>query len=208
MTEQTSRKGSLRIAYGGLLILGMILGNKQIPIGIFAMDGGQIGYAIVLAIVAIVTETEGLKAARTLILQGLVLVAFCMALNVLIYTLPSAPQMMPERVQAFEIIAGQNTRLMVAGLISYFITTNITGLLQKLTASAPGISVAIRSSFANVAAQAVDAIVFVSLSFYGVFPLFALICGQFIAKMLLAFTLVPLAVKYGVRYARHDPHGH
>ena len=49
----------------------------------------------------------------------------------------------------------------------------------------------LRSAVAGMLSQAVDSLLFVSIAFYGVFPIGQLLLGQLIAKVVLSAVLVP-----------------
>ena len=47
---------------------------------------------------------------------------------------------------------------------------------------------------ASVLSQIVDTLIFITVAFYGVFPIAALILGQMLAKVVLSIVLVPLLI--------------
>ena len=48
-----------------------------------------------------------------------------------------------------------------------------------------------RAALASVLSQIVDTLLFVTIAFYGVFPITELLVGQMIAKVVLSIVLVP-----------------
>ena len=54
----------------------------------------------------------------------------------------------------------------------------------------------LRAAIAGVLSQIVDTLIFVTVAFYGVFPIAELMVGQMIAKVVLSALLVPLLI-YG-----------
>jgi uncharacterized PurR-regulated membrane protein YhhQ (DUF165 family) len=52
----------------------------------------------------------------------------------------------------------------------------------------------LRSGIASVLSQVVDTLIFITVAFYGVFPIGELILGQMIAKVVLSALVVPPAV--------------
>ena len=187
----------LTLAYGGLLILCLLLGTKVVDLGPFAFDGSQIPYALILCIVAIIAEIDGRKAALRLIGMGLAFQVFAFAMMSLTLSLPFSEKMSPDRVAAFDLLIGQNLRMVIAGMISYLVATFIIARLQAALSKRHFLSVAKRSGIANVTGQAFDTIIYLSIAFYGIFPLVPLMLGQFTIKACIAFLFVPLVVRFG-----------
>ena len=52
----------------------------------------------------------------------------------------------------------------------------------------------LRSGIASVLSQIVDTLIFITVAFYGVFPIGELILGQMLAKVVLSAVVVPPAV--------------
>jgi uncharacterized integral membrane protein (TIGR00697 family) len=49
----------------------------------------------------------------------------------------------------------------------------------------------LRSAVASVLSQIVDTLIFITVAFYGVFPIGSLLVGQMLAKVVLSVVLVP-----------------
>jgi uncharacterized integral membrane protein (TIGR00697 family) len=52
----------------------------------------------------------------------------------------------------------------------------------------------LRSGVASVLSQIVDTLIFITVAFYGVFPIASLLMGQMLAKVVLSLVLVPPAI--------------
>ena len=59
-----------------------------------------------------------------------------------------------------------------------------------------------RSAVASVLSQIVDTLLFISIAFYGVFPIAELLMGQMIAKVVLSIVLVPPVIYLMVAIGR------
>jgi uncharacterized integral membrane protein (TIGR00697 family) len=57
--------------------------------------------------------------------------------------------------------------------------------------SASGKLLWLRSAVASVLSQVVDTLIFITVAFYGVFPITELLLGQMLAKVVLSLILVP-----------------
>ena len=62
--------------------------------------------------------------------------------------------------------------------------------------------VMLRGALASAVAQAIDGLIFITIAFYGVFPILPLLAGQIAAKLVLSFTAVPLLIRLGMFIGR------
>lgn len=200
MMDRQDRKTILSVAYGGLLVLCLLLGTKVVSLGPLATDGSQIPYALLLAIVAIVTETEGGRAARRLIYAGLAFQALAFSMIWLTLLLPFSEDADPARVAAFDILVGQNPRMILAGAVSYLITTTVIRKVQAALSRSRAMPLGRRSLVSNVTGQALDTLVYLGIAFYAIHPLAPLMAGQFITKTLIAVVIVPVVVRLGTEW--------
>ena len=200
MTDIRDRKTFITLAYGGLLILCLLLGTKVIDLGPVAADGSQLPYALLLALVAIVTEVEGSKSAQRLIYAGLVFQAIAFALIAITLALPFSDQADPERSKAFTLLVGQNTRMILAGITSYLIVTTIIRKVQFSLARKSSLTIGKRSLIANVTGQAFDTVIYLTIAFYAIHPLPPLMAGQFLVKTTIAILIVPFLVRFGAAW--------
>ena len=60
----------------------------------------------------------------------------------------------------------------------------------------------LRGAIASALSQAIDSVIFITLAFYGEFPITNLLIGQVIAKVVLSIVLVPFLITGGVAFAR------
>ena len=65
-----------------------------------------------------------------------------------------------------------------------------------------GAGMAVRGAIASALSQAIDSVVFITLAFYGEFPIGDLLIGQILAKVVLSVVLVPVLITLGVALAR------
>ena len=79
-----------------------------------------------------------------------------------------------------------------AGIFAYGISTflNVT-IFSRLKASEGSRLLWLRSAVASALSQIVDTLIFISIAFYGVFPIGELLLGQMAAKVVLSLILVP-----------------
>ena len=191
------------LVYGGMVCMAGVLGNKLVAFGPLAVEGGILAFLTLVTLSSAVAELHGGAIAGRLVRWGFVPLLLSVALIQLVLLLPPAAAMERGRLIAFETILGQSARLMFAGLVAYGIsqTLNVT-IVTRLKGREGGRLLWLRAGVASVVSQAVDTLLFVTIAFYGVFPIGGIILGQLIAKVALSAALVPLAVTLLVRFGR------
>ena len=87
---------------------------------------------------------------------------------------------------------GGTPRIWLGGIFAYGISTflNVT-IFSRLKASEGSRLLWLRSAVASALSQIVDTLIFISIAFYGVFPIGELLLGQMAAKVVLSLILVP-----------------
>jgi uncharacterized integral membrane protein (TIGR00697 family) len=93
-------------------------------------------------------------------------------------------------------------RIWVAGIIAYGISQflNVT-IFSRMKREGGGL-LWLRSGVASVLSQIVDTLLFITIAFYGVFPIGNLLAGQMLAKVVLSAVLVPPLVYLFVALGR------
>jgi queuosine precursor transporter len=61
----------------------------------------------------------------------------------------------------------------------------------------------VRGAIASALSQVVDTLLFISISFYGIFPIAELMAGQMLAKVVLSLLVIPFVIKGLVAVAAH-----
>lgn len=203
------------ILYGGMVCIAGVLGNKLVSLGPvsalgpviglgpLAVEAGIFAFLILVVLSSAVAEVHGRKVANRLVQVGFLPLLLSMALIELVLWLPAGAGMDAGRLAAFETILGQSTRLMLAGLIAYGTsqTLNVT-IFSALKGREGGRLLWFRAATASVLSQIVDTLLFITISFYGVFPIGGLLIGQMATKVILSAVLVPPLIYLFVAVAR------
>ena len=194
------------LIYGGMTVLAGVLGNKQVALGPLAVEAGIFPFLMLVALSSTVAELHGQKIANRLVLWGFVPLVSSMLFILLVLSLPAARDMDPARLASFEMILGQSPRLMAAGIVAYgtsqMLNVTLFSMLRGKAGKAGGWT-ATRGAIASALSQIVDTLLFITISFYGVFPIATLMAGQMLAKVVLSFTLIPFLIKGFVALGRH-----
>lgn len=192
------------LVYGGMCILGSFIGNKQVALGPLAVEAGIFSFLLLVILASATSELYGKETANRLVLWGFVPLILSMGIVALVLALPAADKMDPARLDAFNMVLGQAPRLMIAGLVAYGISQllNVTIFNALRGRTGEGKMVAARGAIASVLSQIVDTLLFITISFLGVFPIANLMMGQMLAKVVLSIILVPFLITGAVRLAR------
>lgn len=194
--------------YGGMVCIAGVLGAKQVALGPLAVEAGIFPFLLLVILSSTIAELHGRETANRLIRYGFVPLITAIFLIWVIIKLPTDAGMYEPAKEAFPIILGQSGRLMAAGIIAYgvsqFLNVYIFAKLRGDETAAPktGPWLAARAAIASAISQIVDTIIFISVSFYGVRPIWDLMVGQATAKVVLSIVLVPVLITAFVALGR------
>jgi uncharacterized integral membrane protein (TIGR00697 family) len=194
---------ALGIFYGGMVCIAGVLGNKQIALGPLAVEAGIFAFLLLVVTSSAVAELHGQAIANRLVLIGFVPLIVSLLLSLAVLALPASPQMDPARLGAFDMVMGGTPRIWIGGIVAYGTSTflNVT-IFSRLKAREGAGLLWLRAGIASVLSQIVDTLIFITIAFYGVFPIGELLLGQMLAKVVLSAVLVPPAVTLFVALGR------
>ena len=189
------------VFYGGMVCIAGVLGNKQVALGPLAVEAGIFAFLLLVVVSRTVAELHGRATANRLVLLGFIPLLASLALTLTVLAIPASEKMDPQYLGAFETMMTGTPRIWVGGIIAYGVSTllNVT-IFSKLKREG-GKLLWLRAGIAGVLSQIVDTLIFITVAFYGVFPIGDLLVGQMLAKVVLSAVAVPplivLAVKLG-----------
>ncbi|HAF43115.1 MAG TPA: hypothetical protein DCG90_15350 [Sphingobium sp.] len=192
------------IFYGGMVCIAGVLGNKQVALGPLsgigpmvglgplAVEAGIFAFLLLVTISSAVAELHGRAVASRLVQIGFLPLIASILLSIVVLAAPAAGDMDPKRAEAFAMMMGGTPRIWLGGIIAYGIsqTLNVT-LFAALKGQEGSQLLWLRAAAASILSQIVDTLLFVTIAFYGVFPIGELLLGQMMAKVLLSALLVP-----------------
>ena len=196
------------LLYGGMTVLAGVLGNKQVALGPLAVEAGIFPFLMLVALSSAVAEYFSRETANKLVMFGFIPLISSMLFIILVLVLPAAKDMQPDRLAAFEMILGQSPRLMAAGIVSYGTSQFLNVTIFSMLRGKPGETgltkgLAARGAIASALSQIVDTLLFITISFYGVFPIAELMAGQMLAKVVLSLLVIPFVIQGLVVLAKH-----
>ncbi|WP_120717267.1 queuosine precursor transporter [Tsuneonella amylolytica] len=194
------------LLYGGMTVLAGILGNKQVALGPLAVEAGIFAFLMLVVLSSSVAQLYGRKTADRLVLWGFVPLAFSIVLIPIVLALPASVDMPADRQAAFSLLLGSTPRIMAAGPVAYgvslLLNVWIFQALRGKGGESGGFFMLVRGAIASALSQVVDTLIFISLAFYGEFPIRDLLLGQMLAKVVLSIVLVPPLIALAVAFAR------
>jgi uncharacterized integral membrane protein (TIGR00697 family) len=178
--------------YGGMVCIAGVLGNKQVALGPLAVESGIFAFLLLVVTSSAVAELHGRGTANRLVLIGFVPLLLSLLLSIFVLALPPSPQMDPARLSAFDTMMSGTPRIWIGGIIAYGVSTFLNVTIFSRLRSREGAGLLwFRSAVASMLSQIVDTCIFITVAFYGVFPIGELLLGQMIAKVVLSGVLVP-----------------
>ena len=194
------------LVYGGMTVIAGVLAYKQVAVGSLAVESGIFAFLLLVVLSSSVAQLHGRKAADRLVLWGFVPLAISIALIFLVLTLPPSPDMPPANILAFEQVLQSTPRIMAAGPVAYGISLLLNvWIFERLrggTDAQGNLWLMVRGGVASAISQTVDTVIFVTLAFYGEFPILDLLIGQALAKIVLSLVLVPPLIAAAVALGR------
>ena len=182
------------LMYGGMTVLAGVLGAKQVALGPLAVEAGIFPFLLLVALSSSVAKTYGRQTANRLVRFGFIPLVTAIVLTFAVIQLPTDENMFEPAKEAFPIILGQSWRMMAAGIVAYGISVTLNIWIFSKLSAATGHFAALRGFIAAALSQIVDTLIFITVSFYGVRPIWDLMVGQAVAKVVLSAVMVPLVI--------------
>ncbi len=199
------------LLYGGLVVLAGVLGTKLASLGTWpvlgdlAVESGIFAFLFLVVLSSAVAELHGRAIANRLIRYGFIpLIVSMVLITLVIHVVPPASEMWNDQ-EAFARLLGQGARMQFAGLVSYGVSQTLNVyLFARLAGNSLGRErsavLLLRAWLAGMLSQAVDTVIFITISFIGKdLPLLAIMEGQIISKLVLSTIMVPPLILFFVR---------
>jgi len=178
----------------GSLVISEILANKIVHLKGIYVPAGVIAYAITFPITDTIGEIWGKTYAKQLVLAGFLTLIVVFLLIGLAIVLPAASFWKEE--EAFKSVLGMKEgamRITIASLFAYIVSQYhdvwAFHFWRKVTR---GKYLWLRNNASTFVSQGIDTFIFIFIAFYGVFPIFPLILGQYLVKISIALLDTPV----------------
>ena len=198
------------LLYGGMTVLAGVLAFKQVqlPPTDLAVEAGIFAFLLLVVISSTVSQLYGQQIANRIVWWGFIPLLIASLLMQLVLHLPASTEMIAGRADdlaAFELVHATVWRVWAAGPAAYLVSLLLNiWLFARLRGSGEGSTLGLmaRGAVASALSQAIDSVIFITLAFYGLFPITNLLIGQIIAKVTLSIVLVPFLITGGVKLAQ------
>jgi len=192
------------LLYGGMTVIAGVLAYKQVALGPLAVEAGIFAFLVLVVLSSAVAQLHGAQRANRLVAWGFLPLGISVLLLFLVLALPASADMPAANLSAFEQVHSQTPRIMLAGPVAYgvslFLNVYLFDRLRGATGGTGSIGVMVRGAIASALSQAIDTLIFITLAFYGEFPIGDLIVGQMLAKVALSLVLVPFLIRGAVAW--------
>lgn len=208
------------IFYGGMVCIAGVLGNKQVSLGpisaigpVFGMgplavEAGIFAFLLLVVTSSAVAELHGGAVANRLVRIGFVPLLVSILLSWIVWILPPSPAMLPANRDAIQLVLGSTWRIWAGGIVAYGVSQTLNVTIFAALKGREGSSLLwLRAAIASMLSQIVDTLLFVTIAFYGEFPIGQLLAGQMLIKVILSAILVPPAIYLAVAIGRRLDRG-
>ena len=177
-----------------LIIASNILATKTLKVEFIMLPCSIMTFPILFIVNDILSEIYGYKMAKNVIYLGFILNIIAVILYSIAIMLPSDSP----NAEAFSSILSTTPRLFIAGIISYLMGNIINSKIMVVLKEKYNDYLFVRCIASTVIGEAIDSIIFITVSFYGVFPgelIITMICCQVVFKVLYEIIAYPLTRK-------------
>ena len=186
-----------------LIIASNILATKTLKVEFIMLPCSIMTFPILFIVNDILSEIYGYKMAKNVIYLGFILNIIAVILYSIAIMLPSDSP----NAEAFSSILSTTPRLFIAGLISYLMGNIINSKIMVVLKEKYNDYLFVRCIASTVVGEAIDSIIFITVSFYGVFPgelIMTMICCQVVFKVLYEIIAYPITRKIIIFVKRLD----
>ncbi len=196
----------LNALFVGLLIISNIISVKLFDMGgLVVLPAAAIVYVLTYPITDVISEVYGKDAARKTVTSGFITQLVVSMFVLIAIKLPPAPFFHAQG--EFQTILGGSFRIMIASLTAYVISQNLDVLVfHKFKEKHGDKKLWLRNNASTMLSQLIDTTVFITIAFYGVMPLSALITliiTQYVFKFIISILDTPF-VYLLVHYSKKD----
>jgi uncharacterized integral membrane protein (TIGR00697 family) len=181
--------------FSGSLTIAAVLASKIVSILGFFVPAGVFAYCITFVCTDVMSEVWGKRHAQLAVLAGFVTLVIVMGLSLVALHWTPAPFWTNQ--EGFASVIGMTPRIAVGSLCAYLLSQyHDVWLFHLLKRTTNDKHLWLRNNLSTAISQLLDSVVFIVIAFYGVMPIWPLILGQWVVKLIIAALDTP--VVYGV----------
>ncbi len=171
-------------------LIANVTATKPVQIGGIVVPAAIFIYTITFTLIDLINESMGKQGAQKVILSAFVANLLLAAYTQFAVLLPPASFYAGQ--EAFASVLGSTPRIVFASLTAYLISSLIDAEIFAFWKSRIRGPRWLRVLVSNTLSTWVDSVIFITLAFYGVMPVWPLITGQYVIKMAITFASLPL----------------
>jgi hypothetical protein len=205
MTSVIARKYGVEYMIGmycALIVVANILASKIVVFASFTIPAAVIVYATSFLLTDMLSEFYGKEQARKAVWAGFI-ANIMLVFSVYIAIIWEPASFWPNQA-AFETVLRNTPRIVAASMVAYLVSQHHDVISYHWWMGKFPQHLWLRNNASTVVSQALDTVIFISLAFYGIFPVGTMIIGQYVVKLLIALLDTPFI--YLVKKAGYSPH--
>ncbi len=171
-------------------LIANVTASKPVELAGVVVPAAIFIYTITFTLIDLINETFGRQGARRVIVTAFAANLLLAAYTQLAVVLPPASFYTGQ--SAFAGVLGNTPRIVFASLIAYLISSFIDAEIFAFWRTRVRGPRWMRVLVSNTVSTGMDSLVFITLAFYGVMPIWGLVKGQYIVKMAITFLSLPL----------------
>ncbi len=178
--------------YAALTIIANVIAYKIVLLMNIPCPAGVIVYSSTFLVTDMLCELFGKDYAKKAVISGFIANLIAVISIYIAISWKPAPFMSPEAVEAFNSVLGLAPRVVFASVVAYVVSQThdvyAYHFWKKITR---GKYLWLRNNASTMVSKALDTVLFITIAFYGVYPIFDLIKGQYIVKLVIAILDTP-----------------
>lgn len=177
--------------FAASIAIASVLASKIIVVFNLFVPAGVIAYSISFIVSDVISEVWGKKKANQMVFGGFGALFFVLILVQISLIWPQAPFW--ENDEAFQTILGSAIRIISASFIAYLCSQfHDVWAFHFWKKTFKNRHLWLRNNASTIVSQLIDSTIFITIAFYGVFPVWQMIISQWIIKIAIAFLDTPI----------------
>ncbi len=189
----------------GSITIASVLASKIIVFFGFFVPAGVIAYSCTFIVTDVISEIWGKQRANSVVIGGFLSLMTVLILIKISLVWPSAPFW--NNQEAFQSVLGATPRIIVGSFLAYLVSQFhdvwAFHFWKKIT---KGKHLWLRNNVSTIFSQFIDSVIFIIVAFYGVFPIWPLILGQWLIKVVIAILDTPIVYFIVILIKRRNGH--
>jgi len=174
-----------------LVVMANIFANKIVVVGVFTVPASVIVFSMTFFITDIISEKWGKAHAKKAVWAGF-FANLLLILSIYIIVAWEPASYALEMSEMFSKVLALTPRIVIASFLAYIVSQNhdvwAFHFWKKKT---KGKHLWLRNNASTIVSQLIDSLIFITIAFYGVFPIAPLILGQWVVKICIALIDTP-----------------